>query len=253
MSARLRDLVAGERIRLLSLRSTHAFLGCAFVVAVAAAWLLCAKLDIRPEDRASYRSVNDAFNSDTGSLLMTIAGCFGAASATGEYTSGLIRTVFTATPARARVLLAKALVLTAATAIAGAAATTGVIVVSQGVLAPGHSASALSEPGGWTAAVAFTLLMPLGAITGLALGTLLRRPATAVAAVVIVLTLLPDLLSGLIGPAAWELTAYGAWSVLAGQQHPGAAASAGLSWLVLAAWPAVAGTLAVLAVQRRDV
>ena len=84
MSARLRDLVAGERIRLLSLRSTHAFLGCAFVVAVAAAWLLCAKLDIRPEDRASYRSVNDAFNSDTGSLLMTIAGCFGAASATGE-------------------------------------------------------------------------------------------------------------------------------------------------------------------------
>jgi ABC-2 type transport system permease protein len=253
MSARLRDLVAGERIRLLSLRSTYAFLGCAFVVAVAAAWLLCAKLDIRPEYRASYRSVRDAFNADTGSLLMTIAGCFGAASATGEYASGLIRTVFMATPARGRVLLAKALALTAATAIAGTVATTGVVVVSQGVLAPGHYASALGEPGGWTAAVAFTLLMPLGAITGLALGTMLRRPASAVAAVVIVLTLLPGLLSGLAGPTARDLTAYGAWSVLAGQQDPGGSASVGLSWLVLAAWPVVAGALAVLAVQQRDV
>lgn len=253
MSARLRDLVASERIRLLSLRSTPAFLGCTFVVAVAAAWLLCAKLGIRPEYRASYRSVNDVFNADTGSLLMTIAGCFGAASAAGEYGSGMIRTVFTATPARGHVLLAKALVLTAATASAGAVATAGVIVVSQGVLAPGHYPSALSEPGGWTAAVAFTLLMPLGAITGLALGTLLRRPVSAVAAVVIVLTLLPGLLSGVAGPTTRELTAYGAWSVLAGQQHPGTAASAGLSWLVLATWPMVAFALAVLAVQQRDV
>ena len=58
--------------------------------------------------------------------------------------------------------------------------------------------------------------MPLGAITGLAFGSVLRRPVTAVLAVVAVLALLP----GLAGPAARHLTMYGAWSVLASQPVP---------------------------------
>lgn len=253
MSVRLRDLVAAERIRLFSLRSTYASLGCAFVIAVAAAYLLCAKLNIRPEYRGSYPSLEDAFNSDTGSLLMAIAGCFGAASVTGEYTSGLIRTTFVAVPARGRVLLAKALALAAATAVAGATATIGVILASQAVLTGSHYPSPLNQPGGWIAAIAFTLLMPVGAITGAALGALFKRPVIAVAAVIIVFVLLPGLLKGLSGPAARELTAYGAWTVLARQQDPGAPASTGLSWLVLAAWPTVAATFAVVVVRRRDV
>ncbi|MGH3208201.1 MAG: hypothetical protein ACRDNO_10605 [Trebonia sp.] len=249
MSVQLRDLVAAERVRLLSLRSTHAFLACSFVIAVVAACLLCVKVNIRPEDRASYPSLNDAFNADTGSLLMAIAGFFGAASITGEYSSGLIRTTFIAIPARGRVVLAKAFALAAATAVAGAAATMAVIVASQVILSRGDYPAPLSQPGGLRAAIAFTLLMPLGAITGLALGALLRRPVVAVAAVIVVLNLLPSV----AGPAARHLTAYGAWSVLASQQDPGAPSSVGLSWLVLLAWPTVAFALAVLAVRRRDV
>jgi ABC-type transport system involved in multi-copper enzyme maturation permease subunit len=248
MSVRLRDLVAAERIRLLSLRSTHVFLAASVAVAAAAACLLCAKANIRPEYRASYPSLNNVFNADTGSLLMAIAGCFGAATMTGEYSSGLIRTTFTAVPARGRVMLAKALALAAAAATAGVAATTAVILASQVILVPGHYPAPLSQPGGPRAAVAFTLLMPLAAITGLALGALLRRPVTAVAAVVIVLNLLP----GLAGPTARHLTAYGAWSVLASQPDPGAPASAATSWLVLFAWPAIAFMLAAALVRRRD-
>jgi ABC-2 type transport system permease protein len=252
MSGQLLDFVAAERIRLLSLRSTHAFLACSFVIAVAAASLLCAKVNIRPSFRSSYPSVNDVFNADTGSLLMTVAGCFGAASVTGEYASGLIRTTFTATPARGRVLLAKALALTGVAGIVGADATLSAILVSQVILSHGHYRGALSQPGGLQAAVAFALLMPLGAIVGLGIGALLRRPVTAVATVVIVLALLPGL-PGLTAPSARQLTAYGAWSVLAGQPDGGTAASAGQSWLVLCAWPTIIFTLAVLAVRRRDV
>jgi hypothetical protein len=123
-SPRPRDLIAAERIRLLSLRSTYIFLACSLLIAVAAACLLSAKLNIRPVDRASYPSLNDAFNEDTGSLLMAIAACFGASAITGEYFSGLVRTTFTAIPARGRVMLAKALALAAVAGIAGAVATT---------------------------------------------------------------------------------------------------------------------------------
>jgi ABC-type transport system involved in multi-copper enzyme maturation permease subunit len=244
----MRDLIAAERIRLLSQRSTYAFLTCSFVVAVTAACLLCAKLNIRPTDRPSYPSLNNAFNADTGGLLMTIAGCFGAAIMTGEYSSGLIRVTFTASPARGRVMLAKALALAAVAGITGAVATAVAIFASQVILSSGHYAEPMSQPGGLSAAAAFTLLMPLGAVTGLAFGALLRRPVIAVAAVVSVLTLLP----GLAGPAGRGLTAYGAWSVLAGQQDPGMPASVTLSWLVLCGWPVVALTLATALIRRRD-
>ncbi|MGH3165402.1 MAG: hypothetical protein ACRDN0_05850 [Trebonia sp.] len=249
----MRDLIAAERIRLLSLRSTHIFLACSFVIAVAAACLLCAKLNIRPEDRASFPSADDAFSADTGGLLMAIAGCFGAATMTGEYSSGLIRTMFTAVPARGRSMLARAVTLAALAGIAGAAATIAVITASQVILAPGHYPALLSQPHGLRAAIAFTLLMPLGAVTGVAFGALLRSAVAAVTAVVAVLALLPGLLSGLLGPAARDLTAYGAWSVLSGQQASGTSASAALSWLILCGWPAIAFMLAAVVVQRRDV
>jgi hypothetical protein len=68
----VRDLIAAERIRLLSLRATHYFLTLSLLIAVAAACLLSAKLNIRPMDRASYPSLHNVFNADIGGLLMTI-------------------------------------------------------------------------------------------------------------------------------------------------------------------------------------
>jgi ABC-2 family transporter protein len=183
-----------ERIRLLSLRSTHCFLACSVLIAVAAACLLSAKLNIQPVDRASYPSLDDAFNADTGGLLMTIAACFGASIMTGEYSSGLIRVTFTASPARERVMLAKTLALAAVAGIAGTVATAAAVLASQVILSSGHYAGPFSQPGGLRAAATFTLLMSLGAITGLAFGAVLRRPVIAVA-VVAVLTLLPSLVT----------------------------------------------------------
>ena len=247
-SPRLGDLIAAERIRLLSLRSTHYFLACSVLIAVVAACLLSAKLNIRPVDRASYPSLNDAFNAYTGGLLMTVAACFGASIMTGEYSSGLIRVTFTASPARGRVMLAKTLALAAVAGIAGAVATAVVVLASQIILFPGHYAGPFNQPGGLRAAAAFTLLMPLGAITGLAFGAVLRRPVIAILAVVAVLTLLPSLVT----PTGRGMTVYGAWSILASQQDPGTPASIPVSWLVLCGWPAIAFTLATVLLQRRD-
>jgi ABC-type transport system involved in multi-copper enzyme maturation permease subunit len=248
-SPRLGDLIAAERIRLLSLRSTHYFLACSVVIAVAGACLLSAKLNIRPVDRASFPSLDDAFNADTGGLLMTIAACFGASIMTGEYSSGLIRVTFTASPARGRVMLAKTLALAAVAGIASAVATAAVVLASQVILSSGHYAGPFSQTGRLRAAAAFALLMPLGAITGLAVGAVLRRPVIAVLAVVAVLTLLPSLIT----PTGRGMTVYGAWSILASQQDPGTPASAAISWLVHCGWPAIWLTLATILVQRHDV
>lgn len=53
-------------------------------------------------------------------LLALAAGAIGAVSVTGEYGSGLIRTTFTAVPARRSVMAAKAIVLTAVMTVFGA-------------------------------------------------------------------------------------------------------------------------------------
>jgi ABC-type transport system involved in multi-copper enzyme maturation permease subunit len=133
----------------------------------------------------------------------------GAMFMTAEYRRGLIRTTLTATPRRGRVLAAKAIVLAAVTFAAGLVA--AVIAVIVGVRLS-HDQGMYVFPVSWLTwlrVVAGTAaLLAVSSVIGLALGTMLRRSAAAVAAA-IVATVVPFLLGVAqmlpIGAAEWVL------------------------------------------------
>jgi hypothetical protein len=124
----------------------------------------------------------------------TLAGTFAGLSAvvvigvmfvTAEYRRGMIRTTFTASPRRGRVLAAKAIVLAAVTFAAGLVAVAVTIPLGEHLLHengnPIPPVTALT----WLQVVAGTAaLLAVAAVLGLAVGTLLRRSAGAVTAVI---------------------------------------------------------------------
>ncbi|MBF9132460.1 ABC transporter permease subunit [Plantactinospora sp. S1510] len=132
--------------------------------------------------------------------LMPIV-ALGALFVTAEYRRGMIRTTFAASPRRGRVLAAKSLVLGAATFVAGLVACVTAFLASQ----PGQRASGYKPPYfpsqsllDWPvsrAVVGTALVLALVAVFSLAVGTILRRSAAAITAV-IVLIVLPQMVAG---------------------------------------------------------
>jgi ABC-type transport system involved in multi-copper enzyme maturation permease subunit len=210
----------------------------------------------------------------TQTLVGTFAGliivvAIGAAFVTSEYRRGLIRTTLAATPARTRVLVAKAAVLAAVTFVVGLVAAAAVVVLGQRVLrAEGvyvHPASAGTQV---RIVIGTGALLAVAAVLALALGTLIRGSVTAITAGVVVIvlpyvlavTVLPD------GVAAWMLRISPA-AAFAVQQAatvypqvsniytPAAGYFPLPGWAgfaVLAGWTALAFGAALVVLDRRD-
>jgi ABC-type transport system involved in multi-copper enzyme maturation permease subunit/regulation of enolase protein 1 (concanavalin A-like superfamily) len=128
-------------------------------------------------------------------LVGTFAGLIavavvGAAYVTGEYRRGLIRTTLAASPRRGRVLAAKAIVVAAATFVAGLAAA-AVTVIAGVRLANGKGLFVF--PVTWLTEVRVVAgtaaLMAVAAVFALAVGSMLRRSTAAVSAVVVAIVL----------------------------------------------------------------
>jgi hypothetical protein len=106
---------------------------------------------------------------------------------TSEFRRGLIRTTFTASPRRGRVILAKALVIAPVTFIAGLIAAGGSYVFSRpqlaenGFAAPSYPVRPITDPTVLRAVVGAALMLALVAVLGVSLGAILRRGAAAIA------------------------------------------------------------------------
>lgn len=191
----------------------------------------------------------------TGAMLgQLLAGVLGALVMTSEHASGLAATTFVATPRRARVVGAKALVVAGATAVVGTVASVVSVVVASPLIGSGH------PPGDpFPAVLGVGLGFGLVAVLGLALGALLRHTAGAVAAVA-GLVLLPQLLGELAGDLQpWVMGLSPATALQKMTQSSDAATAVAGSlgpWPSLGALAAVAVALllaATAAVLRRDV
>ncbi len=109
---------------------------------------------------------------------------------TGEYRRGLIRTTFAASPWRGRVLAAKAVVIGGVTFVVGlVAAAIAVPVVRHLELAKGFTVLPVSVPTTLRVIVGVAALLAVAAVLALAVGTLLRRSAGAVTAVIVAIVL----------------------------------------------------------------
>ena len=210
----------------------------------------------------------------TQTLVGTFAGLIavivvGAMFITAEYRRGLIRTTLTASPRRARILAAKAIVIGAITYLTGLIAAGVVVTLGQQTLRGNgvyvHPTTTLTE----LRLVAGTAaLLAVAAVLALAIGALLRRSATAVTAVIMVIVL-PYLLAISVlpaGAAQWllRLTPAAAFAIQqSAPQYPQVSniytpvngyfpLPPWTGFAVLCAWAAVALGLAVLLFRRRD-
>jgi ABC-type transport system involved in multi-copper enzyme maturation permease subunit len=210
----------------------------------------------------------------TQTLVGTFAGLIAivivaAMFVTAEYRRGLIRTTMAASPRRGRILVAKAIVVGAATYLAGLVSAAVVVPFGQrAIRANGgyvHPASTLTE----LRLVAGTAaLLAVCAVLALAIGAMLRRSAAAIAAVIVVIVL-PYLLAVSVLPATaaqWLLrvTPAAAFAVQQSAQQypqvdnvytPGAGYFPLAPWAgfaVLCAWAGLALALASFLLRRRD-
>lgn len=140
---------------------------------------------------------------------LTVVAVLGALFITTEYRRGMHRVTLAASPRRGRVLAAKALVLGVVTFTAGVIGSVLAILVGRPVLvANGNFVYPVSGLTSVRLVAGTALVLAVMAVLGLALGTILRRSAGAVAMVVVAMVL-PYLLATAgvlpVGAAQWLL------------------------------------------------
>ena len=220
---------------------------------------------------------------DTGDLdtiKQTLAGTFaglivvvviGVMFMTVEYRRGLIRTTLTASPRRGRVLAAKAIVLGAVTFAAGLVAAVIVIPVGERLLHENGNPIPPVTTLIWLQVVVGTAaLLAVSAVLGLAVGTMLRRSAGAVTAVIagIVLPYLLARVPGIlpVGAEQWLLrvtpaAGFAVQGTLTQYPQVNTVYTPGTGYFplspwagfaVLCAWAAAALALALFLLRRRD-
>jgi ABC-type transport system involved in multi-copper enzyme maturation permease subunit len=205
-----------------------------------------------------------------GSVLALIAGIVVAAMfITSEYRRGLIRVTFSASPARGRVLAAKAVVIGAVTFTAGLAGAIVAVLAGEWLLrADGNFILPASSLSNLRVVAGTAALLALAAVLALALGAVFRRPAGAVTLVIALITL-PYLLAltALRGAAGdWLLRVTPAAAFAIQQTTPrypqvSAAYTVANGYFPLAPWAGfavlcgytvLALVLAVILIRRRD-
>ncbi|MBB5113415.1 ABC transporter permease subunit [Micromonospora echinospora] len=206
------------------MRSTMGTLAAVAVATVGIAVLVAATASLQPDDTILGGSLG---NLVPGQIA---AGALGVLVVCGEYGSGTIRATFAACPRRLTVLAAKALVVAALvfvvafTAALCAYQAATVMLSGQGYL-PGKPMPAL---------VGLALSYAAVAVLGVALGTVLRHSAAAVAAVIGFL-LLPTLIGPLLGD--WQRWVAGASPVAALQKLVQTSDAGSHTLGSLGAWP----------------
>lgn len=257
---RLRATVGSEWIKFRSVRSVPAVLIAAAIVVVVGAVLVTTGFrsgwsTMTAGEQATF---DPTYQSLRGiELAQLFVGALGVLTVTGEYTSGLIRTTFAATPQRAQVLVVKGLILGAVVWALCTVASFSAFFVGQALLtAPARHAS-LGDPGVLRAVFGGGVYLLLIGLFGLAIGVLLRRTTAALAGlfgIVLVLPVAVGLVPGDLGDRLSEYLPSTAgmefWTVVRTGDH------------TLGAWPGLmvfvlyvvaAGVAALVLLRRRDV
>ena len=188
-------------------------------------------------------------------FTMLVAGILGAIAVTGEYSTGMIRSTFTAEPHRGAVLGAKAIVVAVVMALATALTYLVAILLTAPILG-GAGIDWSDAAQSWVPLGAGVFAMAMFALIGLGFGFIIRNGAGAIAATVGVLFVLPIVLNMFVfAGESWQ------WIVDLGQYLPMAAAQMATTpagddvlrgILTLAAWPAALLLGAWAALRTRD-
>jgi ABC-2 type transport system permease protein len=170
-------------------------------------------------------------------------GVLGVLTASGEYTSGMIRSTLGAVPRRLPVLWSKATVYGVVAFVVGVLGAVVAFLVSSGILSGTAAAMGISASGVVRGLLGAGVYLGLVGVIGVALGTLLRSTAGGISALVATFLLVPGLMSLL--PASWRthITPYlpsNAGESIFALHHTTGNLSSGAGLLVLLGWTALA-------------
>ncbi|KAA2265213.1 ABC transporter permease [Solihabitans fulvus] len=262
--ARIRNLFAAEWTKLWSLRSTYWVLGVGTLLMIAASITDAIRTTSRwselMEDlRARFDPMSVVLGAPSAALLMLGASSVGVLVVAGEYSSGLIRTTFTAVPDRRRVVLAKVGVVAGTMLLVGVVIATISFFASQAVLSSVTAGVSIGDPAVLRSLASDALLAPVAALVGMAIAALLRHTAASVITSCVVLVIVPSFFKITVYP--WVDDIYNAFplyvwrnclSMLDPITRPYFPTVTG-SWIVFAAWPLVGIVVTAVIVHRRDV
>jgi ABC-type transport system involved in multi-copper enzyme maturation permease subunit len=182
-------------------------------------------------------------------------GVLGVLLITSEYSTGSIGSTLAAVPRRGRLLAAKSVVILALTFVVIEVIAVVAFFIGQ-MLISGHAPTAnLGDPGVVRALIGYGLYGALLGMLGLALGTILRSAAGAIAVLVALLYVLPGIAAAL--PASIEHAVQEYWPTQAGGQIATVVRTSN----TLAPWPgfgifllfvAIMAGVAFLRLNRRD-
>jgi ABC-2 type transport system permease protein len=170
-------------------------------------------------------------------------GVLGVLTASGEYTSGMIRSTLAAVPRRFPVLWSKAAVYGVLAFVTGAVGALVGFLISTGILSGTAISMSLSDTHVLRGLLGVGVYLGLVGVIGVALGTLLRSTAGGISALVGAFLLVPGLMSLL--PKSWraDLTPYlpsNAGESIFALHHFAGTLSAGAGLLVLLSWTVLA-------------
>jgi len=254
----LRLAVSAEATKLRTVRSTMWAL-VATLVATIGIGSLIAMARVSRWDRLSLRE-QIRFDAPAASLrgiflAQLVLGVLGVLVISSEFATGMIRTTFTAMPRRGTVLVAKALVFAVVAFVVAFAGCLVAFAIGQSIFAQKHAGVSLSAPGAFRAVLGGAVYLTAVGLLGLALGTLLRRTAGAIATLFGLLLIVPLLVGALPDPWNTDISKFlpgDAGRALFTVQHQSDLLSPAGGLLVLAAWVVGGLLVAGLFLRRRD-
>ena len=170
-------------------------------------------------------------------------GVLGVLTASGEYTTGMIRSTLAAVPRRLPVLWSKAAVYGVLAFVTAAAGALIGFLISNGVLSGTAITMSLSDGGVLRGLLGVGVYLGLVGVIGVALGALLRSTAGGISALVGTFMLVP-LLTSLL-PSSWrtDISPYlpsNAGESIYSLHHAAGTLTSGAGLLVLLGWTALA-------------
>ncbi|QPZ37558.1 ABC transporter permease [Paramicrobacterium chengjingii] len=186
-------LLRSEWIKLRSLRST---VWCYVLIVLATAGFgmlmaLSANLGDDSLPQAAQNNIVAQYLTIGGNFTGLIAAVLGVLVISGEYTTGMIRTTYTAAPGRLSAYTAKALVLTVVTFIVGLISIAAALAVSLPIFTLNGVAPELSNPDVLVPLIGSAGYLALIALLSFSLGAILRNSAGGIATAVSLLFVLP--------------------------------------------------------------
>jgi ABC-type transport system involved in multi-copper enzyme maturation permease subunit len=247
-------VITSELLKFRTLRSTLTVLATAAVGMIVIAMIVA----YNTRHLTATIDANDVVQSSTmqgyylGQLLI---GALGVLFVTGEYSTGMIRSTFAATPKRLPVLWAKLVVFVAVTAITMIVSCLVAFLCSQALISHYRPGFSLGDPGVLRVVIGTGVYLTLIGVIGASIGWIVRSTPGALVAYIGVILVLPVLFGSVLGTWGKNVAQYmpsqaGASFVNTIPEPPSLAPWTGLG--VLALWAVAGVVIAAIQLRRRD-